>query len=102
MPAVFLPQPPYKPNTAAQTLSPQKPTVPTAPTPRIIIARAEGQRIEPNSVSAIISNLAAQHQPKPANAPYVALDDFLNKKFGSNVATPQQSQQQQQQLLQNS
>lgn len=69
---------------------PQLPSMPiqqkiTPATPRIVIARAEGQRIEPNSAS-IISNLAAQHQPKPSNGAnsYVALDDFLNRKFGSS------------------
>lgn len=68
-----------------------------------MIARAEGQRIAPNSASSIISSLATQ-APVTSNQgnSYVSLNDFLNNKFGqspaasSNVhsaATLQQEQQ---------
>lgn len=73
------------------------------PPPGIVIARAEGQRIAPNSASSIISSLATQ-APVTSNQgnSYVSLNDFLNNKFGqspaasSNVhsaATLQQEQQ---------
>ncbi|XP_036342928.1 putative mediator of RNA polymerase II transcription subunit 12 [Rhagoletis pomonella] len=62
--------------------------VPTSPTPRIVIARAEGQRIAPNSVSSIISSLVMQPTIKPTtNTAYVALDDFLTKKFGQTTTS---------------
>ncbi|KAH8277952.1 hypothetical protein KR018_010805 [Drosophila ironensis] len=66
--------------------------------PGIVIARAEGQRIAPNSVSSIVSNLATQ-APARSNS-YVSLNDFLNNKFGQspagNVALAATTQQQQQ------
>ncbi|XP_037714290.1 negative elongation factor A isoform X2 [Drosophila subpulchrella] len=86
--------------------------------PGIVIARAEGQRIAPNSASNIISNLATQ-APVTNNQgnSYVSLNDFLNNKFGqspasssSNIApaatlqqqhrVPQQQQHYQQQAIQ--
>ncbi|XP_016947271.1 protein split ends [Drosophila biarmipes] len=88
-----------------------------SPPPGIVIARAEGQRIAPNSASSIISSLATQ-APVTNNqgSSYVSLNDFLNKKFGqspasSNVAPaatlqqqqrvpPQQQHYQQQQTIQ--
>ncbi|XP_054090073.1 putative uncharacterized protein DDB_G0271606 [Zeugodacus cucurbitae] len=64
----------------------QQHTPPTSPAPRIVIARAEGQRIAPNSVSSIISALATQPPPKTTpSTSYVALDDYLTKKFGSTA-----------------
>ncbi|XP_020712744.1 mucin-5AC [Ceratitis capitata] len=55
---------------------------PTSPAPSIVIARAEGQRIAPSSLTSIISALATQPPPKTTpSTPYVALDDFLTKKF---------------------
>uniref|UniRef100_A0A034V053 Coiled-coil domain-containing protein 93 n=1 Tax=Bactrocera dorsalis TaxID=27457 RepID=A0A034V053_BACDO len=84
------------PQAPAQLTPPQRPpqlpqivqqhTPPTSPAPRIIIARAEGQRIAPNSVSSILSALATQPPPKTTPlAPYVPLDDFLTKKFGQTA-----------------
>ncbi|XP_036668997.2 uncharacterized protein [Drosophila suzukii] len=89
-----------------------------SPPPGIVIARAEGQRIAPNSASNIISNLATQ-SPVTNNQgnSYVSLNDFLNNKFGqspasssSNIASastlqqqqrvPQQQQHYQQQTIQ--
>ncbi|XP_032570977.1 negative elongation factor A isoform X2 [Drosophila sechellia] len=72
------------------------------PPPGIVIARAEGQRIAPNSASNIISSLATQ-APVTSNQgnSYVSLNDFLNNKFGqspaasSNVHSPATLQQQQ-------
>eukprot|EP00099_Drosophila_melanogaster_P025846 NP_725747.1 uncharacterized protein Dmel_CG5756, isoform B [Drosophila melanogaster] len=84
---------------------PQRPqqTSQSSVPPGIVIARAEGQRIAPNSASSIISSLATQ-APVTSNQgnSYVSLNDFLNNKFGqspaasSNVhsaATLQQEQQ---------
>ncbi|XP_017010227.2 uncharacterized protein [Drosophila takahashii] len=73
------------------------------PPPGIVIARAEGQRIAPNSASNIISNLATQAPPATSNQgnSYVSLNDFLNNKFGqspassSNIAPTASLQQQQ-------
>ncbi|XP_016985970.1 protein split ends [Drosophila rhopaloa] len=70
--------------------------------PGIVIARAEGQRIAPNSASNIISNLATQ-APVTNNQgnSYVSLNDFLNNKFGqspastNNIASAATLQQQQ-------
>ncbi|KAH8266248.1 hypothetical protein KR038_000252 [Drosophila bunnanda] len=69
--------------------------------PGIVIARAEGQRITPNSASNIISNLATQAPPvsNQGNS-YVSLNDFLSNKFGQQQQQQQQKQQQQQQQLQ--
>ncbi|XP_054737726.1 serine-rich adhesin for platelets [Anastrepha obliqua] len=84
------------PQAPAQLTPPQRPQhllpivnshAPTSPAPRIIIARAEGQRIPPNSVSSIISALATQPPPKPTPTSYVPLDDFLTKKFGQTAAS---------------
>ncbi|KAH8401381.1 hypothetical protein KR009_005041 [Drosophila setifemur] len=73
------------------------------PPPGIVIARAEGQRIAPNSASSIIANLATQPPPvrNGQGNSYVSLNDFLNNKFGqspapaSNVASAATLQQQQ-------
>ncbi|KAH8347820.1 hypothetical protein KR084_001265 [Drosophila pseudotakahashii] len=73
------------------------------PPPGIVIARAEGQRIAPNSASNIISNLATQAPSVTNNQgnSYVSLNDFLNNKFGqspassSNIAPAATLQQQQ-------
>nr|XP_032291707.1 mucin-5AC [Drosophila virilis] len=68
--------------------------------PGIVIARAEGQRIAPSSANTIISSLVNQPQTKtPQSNSYVALNDFINNKFGSssNTAGPTTIQQQQQQ-----
>ncbi|XP_033152281.1 negative elongation factor A isoform X2 [Drosophila mauritiana] len=58
------------------------------PPPGIVIARAEGQRIAPNSASNIISSLATQ-APVTSNQgnSYVSLNDFLNNKFGQSPAS---------------
>ncbi|XP_017835504.1 platelet binding protein GspB [Drosophila busckii] len=98
-----------KPTAAAVTTAPaavgltlpqrtqQQPIVlPTIP--GIVIARAEGQRIEPNAAGNIIQNLVNKPQTKstPASS-YVALSDFLTTKFGStDAASPSTLQQQQQ------
>ncbi|EDW61630.2 uncharacterized protein Dvir_GJ22152 [Drosophila virilis] len=66
--------------------------------PGIVIARAEGQRIAPSSANTIISSLVNQPQTKtPQSNSYVALNDFINNKFGSssNTAGPTTIQQQQ-------
>ncbi|XP_017078573.1 protein split ends [Drosophila eugracilis] len=56
--------------------------------PGIVIARAEGQRIAPNSASNIISNLATQAPVTNAQGnSYVSLNDFLSNKFGQSPAT---------------
>ncbi|KAH8397048.1 hypothetical protein KR215_008059 [Drosophila sulfurigaster] len=86
----------------------QLPQVLSPTQPSIVIARAEGQRIAPNSPSNIINSLVNQPQPKGTPTSYVALSDFLNTKFGSSNtegATTMQQQhvqhhQQQQQLHQ--
>ncbi|KAH8290933.1 hypothetical protein KR054_007288 [Drosophila jambulina] len=69
--------------------------------PGIVIARAEGQRITPNSASSIISNLATQAPPasNPGNS-YVSLNDFLSNKFGQQQQQQKQQHQQQPQLQQ--
>ncbi|XP_017125044.1 serine-rich adhesin for platelets isoform X1 [Drosophila elegans] len=74
------------------------------PPPGIVIARAEGQRIAPNSASNIISSLATQAPVTNGQSnSYVSLNDFLNNKFGQSpassnniapAATLQQHQQQ--------
>ncbi|KQS62057.1 AF4/FMR2 family member 4 isoform X1 [Drosophila erecta] len=72
------------------------------PPPGIVIARAEGQRIAPNSASNIISSLATQAPVTSSQGnSYVSLNDFLNNKFGqspatsSNIHAPATLQQQQ-------
>ncbi|EDW01450.1 GH20446 [Drosophila grimshawi] len=81
----------------------QLPSIELSNIPGIVIARAEGQRIAPNSASSIISSLINKPQTKSTQAnSYVALDDFLNNKFGQattekeNVASPVTLQQQRQ------
>ncbi|KAI8040024.1 hypothetical protein M5D96_007449 [Drosophila gunungcola] len=77
------------------------------PPPGIVIARAEGQRIAPNSASNIISSLATQAPVTNGQSnSYVSLNDFLNNKFGqspassNNIAPAATLQQQQQQHYQ--
>ncbi|XP_039227961.1 transcriptional regulator DEF1 isoform X2 [Drosophila yakuba] len=77
------------------------------PPPGIVIARAEGQRITPNSASNIISSLATQAPVTSSQGnSYVSLNDFLNNKFGqspaasSNVQSAATLQQQQQRVPQ--
>ncbi|XP_070140241.1 protein split ends [Drosophila kikkawai] len=66
--------------------------------PGIVIARAEGQRISPNSASNIISNLATQAPPASNQGnSYVSLNDFLSNKFGQQEQQQHQQQQQQHQ-----
>ncbi|XP_030384849.1 uncharacterized protein YMR317W [Scaptodrosophila lebanonensis] len=77
--------------------------VPQVKPPGIVIARAEGQRIQPNSVSNVISSLVRQPQVKVTqSSSYVSLNDFLNNKFrdAGAAATLQQQQQQQHQQQQ--
>ncbi|SPP73579.1 uncharacterized protein LOC117592649 [Drosophila guanche] len=99
-----------KPATAPAISSltvPQRPPQlpqPALPTPPgIVIVRAEGQRIAPNSAGNIIASLATQAPAKATQgSSYVSLNDFFSSKFGqgnaNSVATLQQQQQQQSQV----
>ncbi|XP_017094256.2 nuclear factor of activated T-cells 5 [Drosophila bipectinata] len=82
----------------------QQPQLSLPTPPGIVIARAEGQRIAPNSVGSIVSNLATQAPVRSGQQgnSYVSLNDFLNNKFGqqsssasSNIAPAATLQQQQ-------
>ncbi|XP_068144470.1 formin-J [Drosophila tropicalis] len=102
-------KPATAPAIASLTVPPRPQQLPTPP--GIVIARAEGQRIAPNSASNIISSLASQPQTQQTSQSqsYVSLNEFLNNKFGQTQAEastlqqqqqPQQRQPQQQQRVQ--
>ncbi|XP_033234894.1 putative uncharacterized protein DDB_G0268364 isoform X2 [Drosophila pseudoobscura] len=101
-------KPPTAPAISSLTVPPRpsqlpQPALPTQP--GIVIVRAEGQRIAPNSASNIIASLATQAPPKATQGnSYVSLNDFFSSKFGqgnaNSVAGATTLQQQQQAQVQ--
>ncbi|XP_041447794.1 LOW QUALITY PROTEIN: serine-rich adhesin for platelets [Drosophila obscura] len=97
-------KPATAPAISSLTVPPRPPQLPTPP--GIVIVRAEGQRIAPNSASNIIASLATQAPAKASQgSSYVSLNDFFSSKFGqgnensvAGATTLQQQQQQQAQV----